>query len=168
MDDSLTRPGQRCWYRQPEVKLAAMNDAFLMENLLFRILKRHFKSELFYDQLVDLFMEKTFQTECGQLADILRDNMSFEKFDVDRWTHIVKYKTAFYPFYRPVALEVIVSGSSDQSAFDAVRRPLVQLGVYFQATDDFLDCYGTPEQIGKNRDRHPGQNVWMALRSRVQ
>ena len=168
MDDSVTRRGQPCWYRQPEVKRAAMNDAFLLDNLVFKILKRHFKNELFYDQLVDLFMETTFQTECGQLADILCDIMSLDKFDVDRWTHIVKYKTAFYSFYCPVALGMIVSGSSDQSAFDAVRQPLVQLGAYFQAIDDFLDCFRTPEQIGKNRDRHPGQKVWTALRSLVQ
>ena len=32
---------------------------------------------------------------------------------------------------------------------DAARDILVTMGVYFQAQDDYLDCYGTPEQIGK-------------------
>lgn len=149
MDDSITRRGQPCWYRQPDIKLAGINDAFMLENLVFRILKRHFKNEPFYDQLVDLFMETAFQTECGQFADILCDNMDIDKFDLDRWSYIVKYKTAFYSFYCPVALGMIITGSHDQRAFDAIREPLVKMGVYFQATDDFLDCFGTPEQIGK-------------------
>merc|ERR1712007_28357 len=62
---------------------------------------------------------------------------------------IVKYKTAFYSFYCPVALGMIVAGINDRKAYNAAREPLVKMGIYFQAQDDFLDCFGTPEQIGK-------------------
>merc|ERR1719215_1211956 len=61
MDDSQTRRGQKCWYKHDHVQKIAINDAFLIENLVFRTLKRHFFSEPYYHQLVDLFLETTFQ-----------------------------------------------------------------------------------------------------------
>jgi len=149
MDDSQTRRGQPCWYKKENVKKIAINDAFMIEMLVFRTLKRHFKKEPYYHQLVDLFMETTFQTECGQLLDLLCENIQLSDFTEKRWELIVKYKTAFYSFYCPVALGMIVAGIDDVNAYNAARGPLVEMGIYFQAQDDFLDCFGTPEQIGK-------------------
>jgi farnesyl diphosphate synthase len=40
-------------------------------------------------------------------------------------------------------------GIADKDAYDAARNILITMGVYFQAQDDYLDCFGTPEQIGK-------------------
>jgi len=73
------------------VQKIAINDAFMVEMLVFKILKRHFVNEPYYPQLVDLFMETTFQTECGQLLDTLCLNLDIGDFSVDRWTLIVKY-----------------------------------------------------------------------------
>jgi len=149
MDDSETRRGQPCWYKRNDVGVIAINDAFLIEMFVFKIIKRHFWSEPYYAQLVDLFMETTFQTECGQLADLLCTNITLQDFTLDRWTLIVKYKTAFYSFYCPVALGMIVAGIQDRDAFNAARLPLVKMGVYFQAQDDFLDAFQPPELLGK-------------------
>jgi farnesyl diphosphate synthase len=149
MDESLTRRGQKCWYKHDHVKMIAINDAFMIEMLVFRTLKRHFHMEPFYLQLVDLFLETTFQTESGQLADLLCMNIPLSDFSVNRWELIVKYKTAFYSFYSPVALGMIVAGVHDRAAFDAARVPLLKMGIYFQAQDDYLDAFATPEQLGK-------------------
>lgn len=149
MDDSQTRRGQPCWYKNDHVQKIAINDAFLIEILVYRCLKRHFKDELYYDQLLDLFLETTYQTECGQLLDLLCMNIDIKDFSETRWELIVKYKTAFYSFYCPVALGMIVAGIDDVKAFNAAREPLIKMGVYFQAQDDFLDAFGTREQIGK-------------------
>mmetsp|Transcript_8280 Transcript_8280/g.20887 ORF Transcript_8280/g.20887 Transcript_8280/m.20887 type:complete len:432 (-) Transcript_8280:194-1489(-) len=149
MDDSQTRRGQLCWYKHEHVQKIAINDAFMIEMLVFRTLKRHFWTEPYYAQLVDLFLETTFQTECGQLLDLLCMNISLNDFSLDRWTLIVKYKTAFYSFYCPVALGMIVAGIDDREAFNAARKPLVHMGVYFQAQDDYLDAFASPEQLGK-------------------
>jgi len=149
MDDSETRRGQPCWYKLDHVKQIALNDAFMVEALVFRVLKRHFWAEPYYLQLVDLFMETTFQTECGQLLDLQCMNLSIQDFTFKRWELIVKYKTAFYSFYLPVALGMTVAGVDDKKAFDAARDPLMVMGIYFQAQDDFLDAFATPEELGK-------------------
>ena len=63
-------------------------------------------------------------------------NLELKDFTVARWTSIVTYKTAFYSFYMPVALGMIVAGVTEREAFDSARRILLVMGVYFQAQDD--------------------------------
>lgn len=59
------------------------------------------------------------------------------------------YKTAFYSFYLPVALAMQMSGVTNPDSYKKALDILLPLGEYFQVQDDFLDCYGLPEQIGK-------------------
>ena len=66
-----------------------------------------------------------------------------------RLKSIFKYKTAFYSFYLPVALGMIVSGVRDPTLFDQAREVLCIMGEYFQIQDDYLDCYGDEATIGK-------------------
>ena len=62
---------------------------------------------------------------------------------------MLRYKTAFYSFYCSVALGMIVFGVEDQKAYDSAREILMVMGIYFQAQDDYLDCYATKEVLGK-------------------
>lgn len=57
MDKSLTRRGQPCYYRVPEVGTIAVNDAVLIESALYTLLKLHFRNETYYIDLVELFHE---------------------------------------------------------------------------------------------------------------
>ena len=66
-----------------------------------------------------------------------------------RHKFIVIYKTAFYSFYLPVALAMYMSGIKDSSSYDLAKEILIPLGEYFQVQDDYLDCFGSPEDIGK-------------------
>lgn len=65
MDDSQTRRGQPCWYKNPRVNLIAINDSFLLESAVFCILKRHFGNAPFYTELLELLLQTTQQTELG-------------------------------------------------------------------------------------------------------
>jgi len=162
MDSSITRRGQPCWYRIPEVGSIAINDAFMLEAAIYRLLKVHFRSEPYYVDLLDVFHETTYQTEMGQLVDLItapEDKVDLSKFSLERHRLIVVYKTAFYSFYLPVACAMLISripesysvpsSSTPVRPYDLALSILVPLGEYFQIQDDFLDFSGTPEQIGK-------------------
>jgi len=58
MDASITRRGQACWYKAQDppckgwkgqgVGMVAINDAFLIEAAIYKILKKHFKKKPYY------------------------------------------------------------------------------------------------------------------------
>lgn len=170
MDDSVTRRGTPCWFRLSEVKLIAINDSFILESCVYKILKKYFGKELYYPQLVDLMMETTRQTELGQLLDLTSQvqggAIDLSRFTMERYLSIVKYKTAFYSFYLPVALGMIVAGVTDPAMYDKAREILTIMGIYFQIQDDFLDCYGTPEVIGKiGTDIQDNKCSWLVVQA---
>jgi farnesyl diphosphate synthase len=157
MDDSLTRRGQPCWYKLPNVQMIAINDSFLLESFVFTILKLHFGNESYYHDLVDLLLDVTQKTEVGQLLDLTSQaanakQLDLTRFTVERYQSIVKYKTAFYSFYLPVAMGMIMAGipyDSHAAEYQQAKKICCMMGEYFQIQDDYLDCYGLPEQIGK-------------------
>lgn len=151
MDSSVTRRGKPCWYKTlGDAWYIAINDAVTIEAFVFKIIKRHFGHDSDLQlKLLDLMMETTLQTELGQLSDTLCDVLTLDDLTPERWHLIVKYKTSFYSFYLSVAFAMTLAGVSDQKAYDAARDILIEMGVYFQAQDDFLDCYATPEVLGK-------------------
>lgn len=152
MDKSITRRGQPCWYRVEGVSEIAINDAFMLEGAIYCLLKKHFKKESYYVDLLELFHDVTFQTELGQLLDLItapEDNVDLSKFSLAKHSFIVIFKTAYYSFYLPVALAMYVAGVSDEKDLEQARDVLIPLGEYFQIQDDYLDCFGKPEDIGK-------------------
>ncbi|KAJ7359261.1 farnesyl diphosphate synthase [Mycena albidolilacea] len=162
MDKSLTRRGQPCYYRVPEVGTIAVNDAVLIESALYTLLKLHFRNETYYIDLVELFHETTLQTGTGQLLDLItapEDTVDLSKISLEKFQLIARYKTAYYSFYLPVALAMLMceipetyqSRSSGETvhAYKVARSILLPIGEYFQVQDDFLDFAGAPEQIGK-------------------
>lgn len=152
MDASITRRGQPCWYRVEKVGMIAINDAFMLEAAIYILLKNHFKKESYYVDLIELFHEVTFQTELGQLLDLLtapEDEVDLSKFSLEKHSYIVTYKTAFYSFYLPVALAMYMAGISSEEDLKQANDILIPLGEYFQIQDDYLDVYGDPAVIGK-------------------
>nr|AXQ71069.1 farnesyl pyrophosphate synthase [Fritillaria cirrhosa] len=151
MDNSHTRRGQPCWFRQPKVGLIAANDGILLRNHIPRILKRHFREKSYYVDLLDLFNEVEFQTASGQMLDLITTHegeKDLSKYKMPVYRRIVQYKTAYYSFYLPVACALLMSGEN-LANFVAAKEILIEMGTYFQVQDDYLDCFGDPEVIGK-------------------
>ncbi|KAI9933094.1 hypothetical protein ASPWEDRAFT_52949 [Aspergillus wentii DTO 134E9] len=152
MDSSITRRGQPCWYRHQGVGLIAINDAFMLESGIYVILKKHFRSHPAYIDLVELFHETAWQTELGQLCDLItapEDHVDLDNFSMEKYMFIVTYKTAYYSFYLPVALALHYLQLATPENLKQTHDILIPLGQYFQVQDDYLDAYGDPAVIGK-------------------
>ncbi|KAL1653274.1 Farnesyl pyrophosphate synthetase [Didymella pomorum] len=152
MDSSKTRRGNPCWYLAPKVGMIAINDAFMLEASIYLLLKKHFRQEKSYIDMVELFHEVTFQTECGQLCDLLtapEDDVNLDNFSLEKFTFIVIYKTAYYSFYLSVALALHYNGTATPKNLQTAHDILIPMGEYFQAQDDFLDAFADPETLGK-------------------
>lgn len=157
MDASTTRRGKPCWYKKPEIQLDAVNDALILESFVFFLIKAFFGSDMVsYCALNDLFREVSFQTQLGQMLDLTsqpqgrKDPALLKDFTLDNYHRIITYKTAFYSFYLPIASAMIIHGIEIGSKlFTATREICIQLGVKFQIQDDYLDCFGDYEFMGK-------------------
>nr|QHF16634.1 geranylgeranyl pyrophosphate synthase GGPPS3-4 [Haematococcus lacustris] len=94
----------------------------------------------------------TYQTAHGQLLDLTtapQGRVDLSKYTLDTYMRIVTYKTAYYSFYLPVACGMVLAGITDPQAYATAEDILLDMGRYFQIQDDYLDCYGDPEVIGK-------------------
>jgi len=152
MDSSKTRRNFPCWYLMPDVGMIAINDAIMLEGSIYSLLKKYFRQEKYYVDLIELFHEVTFKTEVGQLMDLLtapEDKVNLENFSLEKYQFIVIYKTAYYSFYLPVALALYMADLASPENLKSAHDVLIPLGEYFQVQDDYLDCYGDPEHIGK-------------------
>ncbi len=152
MDGSITRRGKPCWYRVEGVGMTAINDAFMLESVIYTLLKKFFRSHAAYIDLVELFHEVTLQTEMGQLCDLLtapEDKVNLDNFSMEKYQFIVIYKTAYYSFYLPVALALYQLNLATPKNLKQAEDILIPLGEYFQVQDDYLDNFGLPEHIGK-------------------
>jgi farnesyl diphosphate synthase len=175
MDDSGTRRGQPCWYKLPNIQMIAINDSFLLESFCLEILKTHFGHEAYYADLLELVLNVIQKTEFGQLLDLTSQPldvttggsaMDLGRFTLERYRKIVKYKTAFYSFYLPVAMGMLMAGIRETSAFTLARKICCIMGEYFQIQDDYLDCFGDPEVIGKvGTDIQDNKCSWLVVQA---
>jgi len=171
MDDSETRRGKLCWYKQSDVGLAAFNDSILLETCVYSILAKYFKDKPYYPVLLELMHETTRLTAMGQALDLSaaaafnakRGQLeSLDHFTMKRYKAIVKYKTSYYSFYLPVALAMHMAEIKDPNLFSAAKTILLDMGTFFQVQDDYLDCYGDPTVTGKvGTDIQDGKCSWL-------
>ncbi|WVZ69176.1 hypothetical protein U9M48_018006, partial [Paspalum notatum var. saurae] len=146
VDNSHTRRGKPCWYRLPKVGLIAITDGLMLRSQISRILRHYFFGKRYYVDLLDLFNEVEFKTISGQLLDQITTHGRSK--DENNYRRIAEYKTAYYSFYLPVACALLLSGQSLDDCVQ-VKQILVEMGVYGQAQNDYLDCFGDPTVFGK-------------------
>jgi farnesyl diphosphate synthase len=106
----------------------------------------------------------------GQLLDLTSQpntkKNNLDLFTLDTYKKIVEYKTAYYSFYLPVALALYLGGIATPDNLKASMDILLPMGEYFQIQDDFLDCYGAPEVIGKiGRDIEENKCGWLIVQA---
>lgn len=158
MDGSETRRGHPCWFRKEEVGLSAFNDSLILESCIYSILKEYFSKDENYLGLLELILQSRKFTTFGQALDLKSALIynkvrgrpgSLDSFTESRNASIVKYKTSYYSFVLPVHLAMRFSGIQDERLYNTATDILLDIGHYFQACDDMLDCYGDPLITGK-------------------
>ena len=83
-----------------------------------------------------------------------------------RYRQIVINKTAYYTFYLSAACAMFLNGVVDKASHDVAKNICVQIGEYFQIQDDFLDCYGDEQVIGKvGTDIQDNKCSWLVVQA---
>jgi farnesyl diphosphate synthase len=163
MDSSPIRRGRKCWHTLDSIGIYAINDVLLLQTILY-ILLNDVMSQVdnaFVLPVQMMFQEITLKTEIGQFFDL---NVEKEEYSWDRVRCIAELKTAYYSFYLPVALGLLIT-KNDYLLREA-ERVLIPLGIFFQAQDDYLDFYGDPQLIGKfGTDIEEGKCSWLYLKA---
>jgi farnesyl diphosphate synthase len=177
MDGSLTRRGRLCWYKLPEVGLTSVNDGVLLESIIFLLLKKHFRTHANYIGLIELFQETAFRTELGQASDMLvapetarwgedGQRLDLARYNLKRYSTIVKFKTSYYSFYTPIALALLYTGKASLGNLSKTENITLALGEYFQIQDDYLDCFGNPAVLGKiGMDIQDNKCTWLVCQA---
>jgi len=150
-DNAYTRRDNLCWYKLPTVGLSAINDGVLLKCHVQAIIKRYFKDKFYFLDLLKLWSEIGLQTAMGQMLDLITTHTGAKdlaRYRIQGYRRIVKYKTSYYSFYLPVACALLLNDAK-LSDYIELKNVLIEMGVYFQIQDDYLDCFGDPEVIGK-------------------
>jgi farnesyl diphosphate synthase len=162
MDQSLTRRGQTCWYRLPNIGAYAANDALLLEQLTFVVIEslRGRLPDSVIDAIIDAVHKVNVATNTGQSFDGRAVDFTY-----DCYRLIVENKTSHYTVWLPYMVGMLASQKvpADKLAAESLRKLFMELGFYFQVQDDYLDVYGDPAQTGKiGTDIYEGKVTWLA------
>ncbi|XP_053964587.1 farnesyl pyrophosphate synthase-like isoform X1 [Anastrepha ludens] len=164
MDQSTTRRGQLCWYKLEEVGPTVINDVIMIEAGIYEILKRNFRQLECYDELVELFRDATLKVARGQLLEYLTAKNNVNTFSVETFNTIVHYKTSCHTLYLPAACSLHLAGIKDRLSFHQCNAILVELAHFCQSLNDFLDCFGNPDETGKiGTDIEGNKCSWLAV-----
>ncbi|CAG2174305.1 unnamed protein product, partial [Oppiella nova] len=171
MDQSITRRGKPCWYKLDHVGLISCNDSNLLEQEMYNILKIYFHDKHYYQKLVDLMHKVASRMATyGQCMDMLSNPINEQpdliQFTSNRYATIVKHKTAFYSFVLPVRLAMYMTSCDSLDDHKSAETILLKIGYLFQMQDDYLDCFGDPDTIGKiGTDIQEGKCCWPIVKA---
>uniref|UniRef100_A0A2K6S3I8 Farnesyl pyrophosphate synthase n=1 Tax=Saimiri boliviensis boliviensis TaxID=39432 RepID=A0A2K6S3I8_SAIBB len=167
MDSSLTCQGQICWYQKPGMGLDAINDAVLLEACIYCLLKLYCQEQPSYLNPIELFLQSSYQTEIGRTLDLItapQGNSDLGRFTEKRYKSIVKYKTAFYSFYFPVAAAMYMAGIDGEKEHANTKKILLEMGKFFQIQDDYLDLFRNPSVTSKvGTDIQDNKCSWLVV-----
>ncbi|KAK4885117.1 hypothetical protein RN001_001388 [Aquatica leii] len=167
MDASEQRRGAPCWYLVEGVGLRALNDALMVENIVFDILKNHFMHHPCYKDAIELFHKVALLTYLGQALDTDRPKGKTtvtEFYTAEKYNAIVKYKTFYYTLELPVLLALHLSGKYDKDTYVDMRNILSEISYFFQAQNDYMDCFGDSIATGKEgTDIQEGKCTWLII-----
>ncbi|RAK71065.1 ketoacyl-synt-domain-containing protein [Aspergillus fijiensis CBS 313.89] len=152
MDGSIFRRNKLCRYLQANVGLSAIGDALLLRSCARYLLRKYFATHPCYMQLLEVFDEALLQEDLGGVADTHVAKSSFQGFQNhtrQTYAFLGVSKTAYNTVYLPLGLAVHYLSLATPANLSVLKDISLQLGVYFQVQDDYLDVFGDPRTTGK-------------------
>lgn len=164
VDDSQLRRGQPCYYRT-SAGLGAINDCVLISKAQLYIVKKYFGHLRCYTKLMEVFNQGELNTMCGQTTDYLSSKKTVWDFNMDLYKSIAANKTGYYTYNLPAALAMALANFNEPQLERKMHSILLDIGVYFQIQDDYLDCFASAEQFRKvGNDIQEGKATWLATK----
>lgn len=180
MDNSQVRRGAPCWYLHPGVTTqVAINDGLIVLAWATKVAHHYFCGrDALLARILYTFHEVDMTTAMGQLYDVTSmvdskrlDPMvphgatsDYVEFTLFNYRRIVVYKTAYYTYWLPLQMGLIVSGTISSVDSAAVHKVSMVMGEYFQVQDDVMDCFTPPEILGKvGTDIQDAKCSWLAV-----
>ncbi|CAF1121766.1 unnamed protein product [Rotaria sp. Silwood1] len=148
MDHSLTRRGKPCWYLKVKEKESSVNDSFYLYSCTFTLLNKYFPTNV---KLYHLFNEVFQRTVIGQGLDLETPSYlpSIDLYTEEHYYTVVTWKTAYYTILLPIFCGILITSSSFLVDHSELKSIAIDIGIYFQVQDDYLDCYGDINRTGK-------------------
>ncbi|XP_055693629.1 farnesyl pyrophosphate synthase-like [Lutzomyia longipalpis] len=162
MDGSLTRRGQTCWYRRPNIQMSAINDAVMLDAAIYEFLHEKFHHLPTYADIIHSYHRNALMLYMGQYLDVLAMQQDVLTFTMEQCRRNVIHKGSHYTIYSPIELAYNLAGYKDLQPLVDAKDLIYEMGIFFQAQDDFLDCYGDPKVMGKiGTDIEDGKCTWL-------
>lgn len=158
----------------------SINDTFILQSLIPKLLKEVIDSPMVYCNVVRVFEDIKLRTEVGQMLDLstvavdthslnykypFAAGLNPRYFTDDYYREIIVNKTAYYTVFLPVYLGLVLA-QCDSSLLrsELLQEWCVLLGCYFQVRDDYLDVFADASVLKKEgTDIQEGKCSWVVL-----
>ncbi|OXA63584.1 Farnesyl pyrophosphate synthase [Folsomia candida] len=167
IENSENRRGKLCWYLLDNIGDIAISDAHLMSGVVNIVLDRYFYDKPYYPDLIKLFHNIHLTTCLGLCMDTQSSKTGgSEGYSMERYSKIVKYKTGYNSFFLPVSCSMILANKTNEDDYKEIEELVLEMGLLFQAQDDFLDCFGDPRLTGRfGTDIAENKYSWLIVKA---
>ncbi|XP_017477279.1 PREDICTED: farnesyl pyrophosphate synthase-like [Rhagoletis zephyria] len=164
VDQSTTRRGQLCWYKLDGPNYTVTNDILMMENAIYKLLRKHFSHMDFYLPILELFHDLSFQAVRGQLMDYLSSQKSVSTFNMKIYQSTIMDKAGCHILWLPSALALHLAGVKDPKVFNECQFILQDMSCFYQEQNDYLDVFVHADITGKiGSDIESNKCSWLAV-----
>ncbi|KAF5296576.1 hypothetical protein FQR65_LT10229 [Abscondita terminalis] len=169
MDNTKLRWKKKSYHELQAIGLSALSDAKKLYMSAFRILRKYFKDNPAYVQLIDLLCKTMCTTSLGQSLDV-NTNSEFKRtrnlnmFSYDRCKYIAKYKTGYMLYKGPPLAAMHLAEIHFNEFLEQFMQLCDKFATYRQAQDDVWDVYGDINVVGKlGSDITNGKCTWLIV-----
>lgn len=110
VDKGTMRYGLPCWYTLSHVGMDAIMDAFLIEQVVFALIRKNFQHLDCYTNLIELFRDVCLRSAFGKNTDVDCTKRSVNDFNRETYNTTAINKGTYYNFYLPFAMSMYLAG----------------------------------------------------------